>query len=500
MKIIDRIAARFGYSKARRSRRAFEGAQISRLTDSWITSVKPIDVDIRRGLRVLRTRSREQAQNNDYVRQFLRLVKTNVVGPQGIVMQARALGRSGKLDKPANNAIEDAWLEWGAHGTPEVTGIMSWKQLKKLVIETVARDGEALLRKVRNWDGNRFRYALQVLDPEILDVDYNRDLGNGNVIKMGVELNEWRRPVAYHLLTTKQTADTYAHTGRRYHIVPADEIIHLFLPEWAWQTRGIPFIATALLRLNMLHGYEEAELVASRAAASKMGFYQQHPDAIGPGPDVTEQDSDGNFIQDAEAGTFEKIPAGWTFESWDPQHPNAAFSAFVKTVQRAFASGLGVSYHALTGDLEGANYSSLREGKLLDKDVWMSLQDWFIEAFCMPVFKDWMTIQHLAQTITVNSKPLRGPLQKYQRVSWQPRRWQWVDPQKEMQANREAYSLRTRSISEIIRDQGRDPDEVWEEMARDKERMIEHGIPLPVETNISEPKEEGADDAKTETD
>ena len=57
-------------------------------------------------------------------------------------------------------------------------------------------------------------------------------------------------------------------------------MLHVFLPERAHQTRGVPMLATAIGALKMLHGYREAELVAARVAASKMGFITS-PDGDG---------------------------------------------------------------------------------------------------------------------------------------------------------------------------------------------------------------------------
>ena len=189
--------------------RTFNSAQVSNLTASWATTPKPIDVDIRNGLRLLRSRARHEAQNNDYVKGFLRLVKTNVIGAQGIRLQSRVIDPSGKADPLASKAIETGWQDWGKKGNTDVTGKLSWKMIQRLYIETMARDGEVLIRKVRGWKGNKYRFALQFLDPELLDVNHNHDLRNGNVIRMGVELDEWRKPVAYYLLTAKQTSDNY---------------------------------------------------------------------------------------------------------------------------------------------------------------------------------------------------------------------------------------------------------------------------------------------------
>ena len=468
-------------------RRSFSAAKVTGLTSGWTTIPKPIDADIRLGLRKLRARSREECQNNDYLKKFLSLLKTNVIGSQGILLQSKVKDPDGKKDKLAIDAIETGWFGWCKKGICDVTGKMSWKMIQRLFLETLARDGEVLIRKVKNWKGNKYRFALQFLDVELLDVELNTELNNGHVIQMGVELNKWRRPVAYFLLTTKQTACDYSFAGRRYTRIPAEDIIHEFLPEWVWQTRGIPWAVTCLARLNMLDGFEEAELVASRAGASTFGTYDpiETEGSIAPNLDGQfEKDADGNFIQDFEAGTVSVTPDGYKFNLVDPQHPNAAFKDFVKAMLRAVSAGLGVSYNSLANDLEGVNYNSLRKGALDDQDAWMLLQDWVTESLCDNVFSDWLQMSLLSQALTVKGKPLDVLREeKYQAVRWQPRRWQAVDPAKMMTAHEKALALRTTSPQKIILESGQDPEDIlddWEQWDIElKKRNLTTNQPAP---------------------
>lgn len=488
-----RVALR-GLPARRRRVRAFSGAQIGRLTAGWTTQPRPADYDIKTALKRLVARSREQAENNDHVRQFLRLARVNVVGAPGIKLQARVLDGSGALNKNANQIIEDGWREWGRRGVPDVSGQYSWRMLQRLFITTVLRDGEILIRKQFSWRGNPYRFALEVYDAQQLDVDLNRDLGNGRAIVMGVELDKWRRPQAYHLLTGGSTGDDYyQYRGKKYDRVPASQIYHAFLPEWVWQTRGVPAPATALLRLNMLNGYEEAELIAARIASSKMGFFYEDEDATTEYEGDETQEEDESHLLDAEPGSFRQLPPGMRFEPWSPDHPTTAFPAFVKTTLRGIAAGLGVSYNSLANDLEGVNYSSLRQGALEDRDVWSEMQDWMVENLCEPVYRDWLGVALASDALP------RLNMEDYQelaRVYWQPRRWSWVDPAKEIKAQREAYGLRIRSISSIIREQGHDPDEVFEEIEEEKAKLAAMGI--EPETAKAEQPESGVDEQTTD--
>ena len=127
---------------------------------------------------------------------------------------------------------------------------------------------------VRGWPLNDFRFALQVLDPEMLPIDLSEtdNRSTNNTIIMGVELDpEFLRPVAYHINGISPRNLLSGYQTERRNRFEADQIIHRFSPEFQIQTRGFPLTCSAMLRLNMLDGYEDAELVASMYAASKVG-------------------------------------------------------------------------------------------------------------------------------------------------------------------------------------------------------------------------------------
>lgn len=482
--------------------RAFKAAQ-SRLTESgWMQSSVPADYDIRYGLETLRARSREESENSDHVKQFIRMVKTNIVGPNGVAMQgAVKMRRSGRLDERANDALEMNWKEWGAQGSPDTSGLMSWVEIQNATVAALAIDGEAIWRKVPRWEGNKYGFALQQLDAALLDIQYNEELGDGRAIVMGIELDSWRRPVAYHMLDRPRPNwsmyGTY-YGGKRQRI-PANEIYHIYLREWCLQSRGVPWTAPGLRRLHNLVGYEDAELVAARVAAAKMGFFEQESTAgqyVGD-----DEDAQQNPIQDARPGEFEVLPQGWTFKDWDPQHPNTAYGEFVRSCLRSLASGLGVNYNTLANDLTQVNYTSLRHGLLIERDVWMTLQNHVIQSFIGRVYNDWLTEALLSgELVDVGGRPLlMSKVDDYRRVNWQGRRWQWVDPLKESQARQTDLNMGIRSRSQMIREDGRDPEEVWQEIAAEQERMKELGIQLSVEGGGSQTSDDD-DESEDEKD
>lgn len=477
-------------------RRGIAAAQQGRLTNSWATQPQTLDSDIKKGLRIARARCRDASINNDYVKNYLRTLKTNVIGPVGIVVKPQSLGNDGKADTKANTAVGDAFKEWSRVGSTDVTGKLSFVQCQNLFLETVAKDGEVFVRKHKNWSRNGFNFALEFIDPEAIDVNFNHDLKNGHIIQMGIELDTYGAPAAYYVMTKKISADNYSWGGRKYIRIPADEIIHGFLPESILQTRGYPWLAVALFRSKMLQGYEEAELVAARVASAKMGFFEQ--DLNTPGEDEYKGDTaeDGSTTIDAEPGTFEDLPVGKKFVSFDPQHPTTAYAAFTKQQLRGMSAGLGVSYFTLANDLEGVNYSSGRLGALEDREVWKGLQNWMIDIFMRPVVEEWLMMALLSAKVRVNGSPLRSTrIQKYKRINFQGRRWQWVDPQKDMNGQLLALGKRLKSPQMVIGELGLDPVEVLDEW-QEWEKMLESRNLSMDSTEIEEETEESEEESE----
>ena len=253
-------------------KRNYTGAQVNNLTWDWVTANLTSDEYLRWNLKRLRERSRDLERNDDYMRNFLRKLEINTVGAKGIILQSKVYFKTtNDLDIKSNSIIEDEWRRW-ARQYVSVCETLSLRDFLKIILRTIARDGEVLICKIRGYD-NPYRYALQILEADFLDEDLNQDLPNGNRIIMGVEKNRYGKPVAYHLFEKHPGERSYA--GNRHIRIPAEEILHLFIKERPTQSRGVPWVASAMIKLRMLGAYEEAEVVAARVAASKMGFFTE---------------------------------------------------------------------------------------------------------------------------------------------------------------------------------------------------------------------------------
>jgi lambda family phage portal protein len=285
---------------------------------------------------------------------------------------------------------------------------------------------------------------------------------------MGIEVDEWGRPVAYHI-NEKHPSDLGGSLLRTR--IPADQILHLYDPERINQTRGITWFHPCMVELRMLGGYVEAELVAARTGAAKMGFLK-HTDASS----FEEPNDDAKYRIDAEPGVIEQLPPGLEFQAWSPEHPSNAFPMFVKAMLRFVASSMGVSYNALAADLEGVNYSSMRSGLLIERDQWKMCQSMMKEQLLQPIFESWISMALLAGALVLDS---RDP-SKFLEGKWEPRGWMWVDPLKDVQSSILAIGAGLDSRDRIIAEQGGDVEEVFEQLAEEKKLAKEYDLDLEI--------------------
>jgi lambda family phage portal protein len=215
------------------------------------------------------------------------------------------------------------------------------------------------VRKVRGSSaGNPFGFALQVIDIDRLDTKLVRAPERGlNEIKMGVEVNAFGRAVAYWLrpyhpgeMFLVDSAITGSHVR-----VPADEIQHVYRADRPEALRGIPWMHSAMIRLNHLGAYEEAAVIAARVGAAKMGFFTT-PDGQPPGDG---EDAEDVPFTEVEPGAFGSLPTGTEFTPFNPDYPHQMFADFVKANLRGISSGMGVAYHALANDLTSVSFCAV---------------------------------------------------------------------------------------------------------------------------------------------
>ena len=498
-RLIAPMARRLGFVPRPSQRTsAFTAAQISRLTSSWTTDPGAINRWIRWELRTLRARARQQVRSDSYGRAWALAVEQNVGGPCPFELRAKIRTKRDKPDVLTSRRAELAYKDFSRAAVCDVTGRLSLQAMHRLNVRDWAADGEILIRLYPG-DGPH-GLQLQVLDPERLDVELNERYADGRAIKTGIEMDVYGRPVAYHIL--RQHPGEYGLWGqsqnRERERVPADQIIHAFVPEWPEQARGIPSLAASMFRMWHMGEFEQAAVINARVGASKIAAI-----TLGGSDEKTlaeGKDSVGNYLSDSGPGEYWVIPEGAELHDWSPQFPDAAIEPFIRALLRGTAAGLGVAYHAFANDPSNVNYSTARVALLQERDMWMTLQQWYVEQVVERIYEAWLLYAPLKGVVPVewtNDRRIRS-------VRWRVKRWAWVDPLKETQAQAEALSARLTSRTRLADEAGEEFEDILEELAEDQKLAAQLGVvldaPTPAAAQPSEAAPSGADDEDSDDD
>lgn len=501
MKFVDRLrallpgASKPAPSRAAASLRSLQAAMPGVGASDIIRMQASANQVIRGHLLRMRQQSRGLALNNDYVKGFLRQIETNVVGSDGVKLQNKARDFNGTLDKMANDIVEGAFTTWSKRENCDVRARESFRAMQKSCIRTVARDGEAFYRRIKNFSGSAHRYALQPIPAELVDVNYWDDATR---TINGIEHDEWGRPTAYYLRQDGYFANNLVvgSNGHKYLRVPADEMIHIFINEFSDQVRGIPWIHTSMIRLHQLGAYEEAEVIAARIGASKMGFVVS-PDgsasALADG-----EGADGYLTQEVTPGMVDVLPAGYDFRSFDPTHPSGNFGPFIKATLRGISTGLGINYTTLANDLEGVNYSSIRVGLVQEREHWKAIQTELQEQFLDVIFSDW--IQYASLVGALSPLPA-SKLPKFEAPMWHFRGWAWVDPLKDIEASVSAINNGLKTRTQVLAELGQDFEETMQQLAEEQKTIDKYGVKLaPVDKSATQTQPQENTDPKAAQD
>lgn len=473
------------------ARRRFAAAVIDRTTASWVpATADDINRELRTDLDALRQRSRDIARNNDLGRRFVKLCGRNIVGSQGVLLQARVVNPDNTPDTLANKAIEAGWYAWGRRGSAEISGRMGWVDLCRAVVQTVAEDGEALVAIIRGFAaGNPEGLAFQLIDTGRLDTRKNQEAAKGrNAIIMGVEINAAGRPAAYWLRPSPMSGESAP--------VGAQDILHVFDPERPEQVRGVPWMHASMLALHDLGEFTRSALLNARRSADVLGYLVSPDGTAANLADSTEGDSQPVKIN--APGTYDVLPEGYDIKTPEYNYPNTVFEPFTKAFQRRIAMGCDVAAHNLTGDMTDVNYSSARIAELEERDMWMTRQNWFIAAFVEPVYAEWHRRALAAGVLQMpngSSLPV-AKADKFLAHEWQPRRWTWVDPMKDIEAARLAIKSGVASPQQIAAQNGVDIEDVLDAIAAFEKMAADKGVTL-VDYEVSPPIADPVDAEKT---
>lgn len=456
----------------RNLRALYEGAANSRRTRGWRAGGAGPNAEVQQALATLRARSRDLVRNNPFAAAGLDLVVSYQVG-SGIVP------RSDTGDEGLDRQVDELWTEWAAQA--DVGGRTDIYGLQALLARSRAEAGEALALLVpmtaadARRRGMRVPLALQVLEPDHLDETLDSPARGGSpFIRQGVEVDQAGRPVAYHLRedhpgeTDGILGRQAAGATRRY---AAEGVLHLYRQDRPGQIRGVPDLAPVMTRLRSLDELEDAALEQAKVQACLAALIiSQAPAARGPleGAGLADAAGAEDGYKSLYPGMFERLLPGEDVKFLTPSG-TGSFDGLAKHQLHAIATGWGLTYDLLTGDLSGANYSSLRAGRLsfkrrLERVQWHVL----VPGMCERI---WAAFTRAA----VAAGALEPRREGYP-AQWSPPVFEMVDPLKDAAAVQAQLRLGLITWGQAVAAMGWEPRRQADEIARWNEVLDERGL------------------------
>lgn len=433
--------------------RHYEAAQPGRRTSGWTRSsgdANAVDAPART---YLRDHARDLVRNNAWANRGVSVVANNTVG-WGI--QPKPVGGDPELVA--------MWRRWAESTACDAEGRLTFYGLQALTMRTVAESGEAIVRRrpLPSAFSAEIPLQVQVMEGDYIDGTQNNRRGEeGGPIVQGIEFDRYGRRVAYWLFAEHPGSNRLVSAPSQR--VPASEVIHVYHPKRAGQSRGVTWLASVILALKDFDAYEDAVLVKQQVASMLMGFIEDGDGA--PLPEkVGESSATDPTITNIEPGQINRLGPGEKISFSQP--PSAGEDGFSARCLRRVAAGLGVTYEDLTGDYSQVNFSSGRMGRLAH---WGNVHDWrwnmLIPQLCDGVW-GW----------AMDAAAAAGRIKDIPRAIWTPPPMPMLEPDKEGLAYGRLVRNGVMTLSEVIREQGGDPVEHLDEMAADMKRLDERGI------------------------
>lgn len=440
--------------------RHYDATGGGRRTSGWRRRASDANAAAESSLVQLRELSRDLRRNNGWARRAIQIVGANTVG-WGIE------GKAAGDDDGVRTAAQEAWREWAGTTACDYAGRMTFGGLQRLVAETVAESGEALVVREASTDSSLpVPISIRVLEPDHLDISSTPRAAPGNRVVQGVELDERGRRVAYWIYPDHPGGTSVSPGMQRFTPlrVPAERVLHVYRVDRPGQMRGVPWLATAMARLHDFDDYSDAKLMQAKVAAC-FGAFVEDPE--GESSPLGEPDATDDSLESLEPGHIEYLSPGQRVSFAQPT-PTGDHASYASTILRSIASTLGVTYEDLTGDYSGVNFSSARMGRLAH---WSNIHDWrwnmLIPQMCDGVW-----------TWVIGTAAAMQGWPRVPQARWAPPPMPSLEPEKEGLAYQRLVRAGAMTLAQVIRERGDDLDEHLAEIAEVNARLDDLGIVL----------------------
>jgi lambda family phage portal protein len=440
---IGKFHLRVGQSK----KRAYEAADKARRGKSFrLAQSTGANREISGALVTLRDRSRHMTRNNGWARRAVEAIVKHTVA-DGI--QPAPVGALEKTKQ-----VKNIWGAWANSTACDWYEKNTFYGLQELAMRAIVEGGDVLILKrwVKPDADNPVPLKLQLLEGDQLDHTKNSSNDKG-IARLGVQYDKDGRLLGYWLFDYHPGDGSVFGMANDSRFVSKSDVLHAFEVLRIGQCRGIPVGVSSFMKMSDFSDYEDAQLVKQRVAACFAAFV------------TGSEDKTPEEVENLEPGVVEYLETGEMVEFSNP--PTVSdYDSYSVNILRGIAAAYGITYEMLTMDYSRVNFTSGRMAKI---DVTANFKSWqynmIVPQLCAPV---WQWFIDACITAGLLTHPVKA--------EWTAPRVQQLDPVKETDAQVTKIKAGLATISETIRETGREPEELFEEYKQDVERLKKLGL------------------------
>lgn len=250
-------------------------------------------------------------------------------------------------------------------------------------------------------------------------------------------------------------------------LVPAADIAHIYRVDRPGQVRGVTWFAPVILKMRDLADYADAQLVRQKVAACFAAFVTSEDDVTGGGDAVKDADTGSPYlVEELQPGIIQRLKQGEDVTFGTPPSVGE-YGAYKRAELQEVAVGMGMSYEALSGDLNGVNFSSGRMGWLeFQRTIAAAQYHMLLPQLCDPLGRWFLEAAALMLGAGVMDAKVR----------WTPSPREMINPAEEIKAAVSAMRSGLSSRPSEQRKLGHHPEDLDQEIADANKRADKLGL------------------------
>ena len=411
----------------------------TRVDPRWLRSYLPI----------VNARAKHLVRNNRHAATASVAVPDSVVGN----------GIHPTLEEPALKL----WRKWsGSRREINVSKRHNWKGIQWLAARARLITGDAfiVMRRLRMYSttSDFVPIRIEVFDADGLSETPARGMHPRSSFDFGREIGPNGKVIAWHFRIEAGLYD-------RYLRVPASDVIHVYDPDDCASTRGISSFSPVVIDIHELAGYQDSTAVKQHLA-SKLTVITSDPEYMGTASTTA------GPIADLEPGAEVYVEPGRTIDAFEAPLVRE-YRDFVRCNRDEIAVCIGATPQDLSGDYTGMNYSVARAANMKYWEKNRGHRDRWLQPMCEEVY-DWV---RWAMGGKANGWP------EVDEMDWKFPVRMAIDPDREGVANQRNVRNGFKTLSDVIRDSGRVPERVFQEIKDERDLLASMGIVLDSDPN-----------------